>query len=160
MWCAIVPMAWWRFSDLIIFRATCPTGILSRPCWPATRWCSNPVSSHPWWLLKPCVAGGGGVARRGAQCGTGRWSDRRAPGGIRISTGCFSPAVTRPAKCCTNSSAAGPEKILALEMGGNNPLVVWQTSDMKGRRLPHHPVGVPHHRPALHLRKALDRLRR
>ena len=55
--------------------------------------------------------------------------------------------------------AGEPQRILALEMGGNNPLVVHEVVRPHGRRLPDRALGLPHRRPALHLRAAPDRHR-
>ena len=40
------------------------------------------------------------------------------------STACSSPAASPPGGPCTAAFADCPQKILALEMGGNNPLIV------------------------------------
>ena len=53
--------------------------------------------------------------------------------------------------------AETPEKILALEMGGNNPLVVWDCARHLHRRDDRCAVGLSHRRPALHRRAPADR---
>ena len=83
----------------------------------------------------------------------------------------------RPARPCwtssidalmfTGSGAAGahfrrkfaddPHVILALELGGNNPLVVWDAADAEAVAGHRGPVGLRHHRPALLLRPPPDR---
>ena len=50
-----------------------------------------------------------------------------------------------------------PGKIAALEMGGNNPLVVHDVARPRRRGVPDDPVRVPHRRPAVQLRAAADR---
>ena len=50
-----------------------------------------------------------------------------------------------------------PGKMLALEMGGNNPLVVWDCQGHRRRRLHGRVVGLHLGRPALHLRAPFDR---
>jgi hypothetical protein len=47
--------------------------------------------------------------------------------------------------------------MLALEMGGNNPLVVWDVQGYRRRRPPRRHVGLYLGRPALHLRAPPDR---
>ena len=59
-------------------------------------------------------------ARRGPRAG------RRS----RASTACCSPARRAPAWRSTASSPTTPHKILALELGGNNPIVVWDATDI------------------------------
>ena len=56
--------------------------------------------------------------------------------------------------------AGHPEKILALEMGGNNPLIVHDISDFRGRGLSYRSVCVYNSWSALHLRSPVDRARR
>ena len=53
--------------------------------------------------------------------------------------------------------AETPHKILALELGGNNPIVVWDAPDLPGRGGDHRPVGLSLGRPALHRGAAADR---
>ena len=53
-----------------------------------------------------------------------RWPPSRA------STACCSPARPAPACRSTSSSPTRPHKILALELGGNNPIVVWDAKDI------------------------------
>ena len=50
-----------------------------------------------------------------------------------------------------------PHKILALELGGNNPLVVWHPKDVDRRGDDRRPVGLSDRRPALHRGAAADR---
>ena len=56
--------------------------------------------------------------------------------------------------------AETPQKILALEMGGNNPLVVWDARRHPRRRGDRRPVRLYERRPALHRRPPADRQRR
>ena len=50
-----------------------------------------------------------------------------------------------------------PHKILALELGGNNPLVVWHAKDLEAAAVDRGPVGLSDRRPALHRGAAADR---
>ncbi|MCS5960983.1 aldehyde dehydrogenase family protein [Klebsiella pneumoniae subsp. pneumoniae] len=47
-----------------------------------------------------------------------------------ISTACCSPAARRPVFTSIATSAASREKMLALEMGGNNALIVADVADI------------------------------
>ena len=57
----------------------------------------------------------------------------------------------------TSQFAETPHKILALEMGGNNPLVVWDAPDIHAAADDRRPVGLSQRRPALHRGAAADR---
>ena len=50
-----------------------------------------------------------------------------------------------------------PHKILALELGGNNPLVVWRAKDFDAAAIDRRPVRLSHRRPALHCGAKADR---
>ena len=65
--------------------------------------------------------------------------------------GLFFTGSSRTGNHLHQQFAGRPDKILALEMGGNNPLVVDRSGGPRCRRLHHHPVGVHFCRSALHL---------
>ena len=48
--------------------------------------------------------------------------------------------------------APNPETIVALEMGGNNPLIIWDEEDAKSSRLSYYYVSIHFNWSALHLR--------
>ena len=52
--------------------------------------------------------------------------------------------------------APTPWKMLALEMGGNNPLVVWDAGRPRRRGLLDDPIGLHHRGATMHLRAAAD----
>ncbi len=56
--------------------------------------------------------------------------------------------------------AETPNKILALELGGNNPIVAWDTPDLQAAATIIVAVGLSVGRPALHRGTASDRRRR
>ena len=79
----------------------------------------------------------------------------------RASTACCSPARRAPASRSTASSPTTPDKILALEMGGNNPLVVLGRPRICTPRRRWSVQSAYHQRrPALHRGAAADRARR
>jgi hypothetical protein len=53
--------------------------------------------------------------------------------------------------------AANPGKIVALEMGGNNPIVLWDTPKIAERGDADRAIGLHHRRPALHRGPPADR---
>ena len=63
------------------------------------------------------------------QPGPGRPRHRRRPAGPAASTPCCSPARAPRARTSARKFADDPHVILALELGGNNPLVVWDAAD-------------------------------
>ena len=91
--------------------------------------------------------------------------DRRPGGGQgagrapRDRRRCCSPARRTPASRSTASSRPRPEKILALEMGGNNPIVVWSTPDLYVAAIIVIQSAFTTAGPALHRRAPADRRR-
>ena len=85
---------------------------------------------------------------------------RRRQGAGRASpasTGCCSPARPAAGKSLHRQFADTPHKILALELGGNNPLVVWDAKDVDAAAAIVVQSAYLSRRPALHRGAAADR---
>ena len=95
-------------GNAVIFKPSEKTPAMRRVPGPAA---STAPASPPRWCS--CWSAGRPRARR--------WSRTTA------STGCCSPARRRSGIAINRKLAGQPDKIVALEMGGNNPIVVWDT---------------------------------
>ena len=156
--CATSRMACWRCSAPIISRRTCRTAISSRRCSPATRWCSSRAkrrrrSANCWSssIIRPacptdviaCVQGGPETGKALA-----------AHAGI---DGLLFTGSARAGGALHRQFADCPQKILALEMGGNNPLVIWDAADIHAAAAIAVQSAYHDRRPALHRGAAADR---
>ncbi len=152
--CATSPMAWSRCLVLTTSLGICPTVTSSRPCWRVTRVLFKPSEltaesrrvDRASAGSKPVLPAGVLNLLQGAR-----------ETGIALAAnpgidGLFFTGSSRTGNHLHQQFAGRPDKILALEMGGNNPLVVDRGRRPRCRCVHHHPVGVHLCRSALHLR--------
>ena len=108
-----------------------PNGHIIPALLKAIPWSSNPANIPPWWERKSPNYGMDvdclqvcSILFRAAVKPVGGWLRPR------VLTGCFLPGSYETGKTLHRIFGGHPEKMLALELGGNNPLVVFEIKDV------------------------------
>ena len=114
----------------ITFPAICRTGTSCRRCWRAIPWSLNPANSPAQRRSGGETMAAGRPARRGAQPVQGGRETGEALSGQADIDGLLFTGSSTTGFHLHRQLAGQPQKILALEMGGNNPLIVDDPRDV------------------------------
>jgi succinylglutamic semialdehyde dehydrogenase len=112
------------------FPATCQTVTSCRRCWPVTRAVQAERADAESRRVDGQVLDRSRLASRRVEPAARRSRNRYCPGGEPGIDGLFFTGSSRTGNHLHQQFAGRPDKILALEMGGNNPLVVDQVADL------------------------------